>query len=718
MTVLGGLRVLEMGGGMAAPLAGMILADHGADVVKVERGAGDWARDRPGFAMWNRGKRSVHFHPSTFTDLVRGCDVLITALSGSLEVSALPPHAVHCEITGWGPLTRFAHLKAYEGVVAAAIGKMMGLDELSGAAVAHLGAERPLYTAAPVNSYGAAQLAVQGIIGALLAGGGDHVTVSLAEASTVGSMRHAFAAHDRKPTGQTLVRRGIALCFLVAECSDGKWIQMCARQDDHFRNWLRALGLERLLDEPRFAGAPMGFTSFQDIEELEALLRSAMRRRSQAEWIELFTGTYDVGADPFLTREEFLAHPQMVLNERVVSVAGTAQVGPLVLMSETPARIGRPAPALGEHTNQVAWPERPSSATVTPRPPHRPLEGVTVVELATFLAGPLGATLVAELGARVIKVEPPEGDSFRRVGLEAVHLMSGKESVVLDLKTDAGRLALHALLANADVVLQNFRPGVAARLGFDYETVRALNPQAVYVTAGSYGPKGPQSHRAAFHSTPNALCGGGIIQAGEGNPPVDDSYPDPCAGTAVATAIMLGLYARECTGRGQHVETSMLASAGYVHSDAQAIADQGQHGPCPWYRLYECSAGWVFVAAVTDEQRQALRSACARAPGPGGMAPQNEMEDAFLTRTADEWVDILTRDGVGVARADVASFEECLIGEGVLAPAEHPEFGRYWKFRPRIHYRRLHTSVGEPCSLGQHTDAVLREFALQESGVR
>ena len=761
-TLFEGLRVVEIASGMAGPMAGMLLADHGADVVKIEPPRGDWARELPGFLMWNRGKRSLVLDlreddARTELDALTGnADVLL--LSGGPDIAehlgidvrgvrAQNPGLVACEITGFGPLARDVGAVAYEGVVAAELGRMLGLDRLSGAQPDHP-ADRPAYTAAPVMSYGAANLAVQGIVGALIArlttGRGDVVRISLAEAASVGSMRHSFAAVDRTPErdeSHALVRAGIALTFMVAQCRDDKWIQMCARQDAHFRNWLRALELDDVLDDPRFARAPLGFQSSADIDELDARIRARMRTRTQSEWIDVFTERFDVGADPFLVPDEFLAHPQMTINGRIVViedpvVGPVTQIGPLVLMSETPAEITRAAPGLGADSGSVVWTPRVAPSVRASAEPRGPLAGVTIVELATFLAGPLGATLAAELGARVIKVEPPEGDSFRRVGLEAVHLMSGKESVVLDLKSESGRAVLDRLLTRADVLLQNFRPGVADRLGFGYERVRELNPSLVYVTAGSYGPKGPQAHRAAFHSTPNALSGGGILQAGADNPPVDDSYPDPCAGTAVATAIVLGLYHRARTGRGQHVETSMLASAGYVHSNHLVrydgapdweLPDHGQHGPNAGYRLYECASGWLFLAAVTDRDWRRLAVAVSRpewiesariTDASTRRAHDTELvaglTTIFATKSADAWRDVLVEHGVAAAVADGNRYEATLIDAGMMDPSRHDEFGAYWKFRPRITFDELLTSVGPPCHLGEHTDAVLAELGCTD----
>jgi crotonobetainyl-CoA:carnitine CoA-transferase CaiB-like acyl-CoA transferase len=113
----------------------------------------------------------------------------------------------------------------------------------------------------------------------------------------------------------------------------------------------------------------------------------------------------------------------------------------------------------------------------------------------------------------------------------------------------------------------NFRPGVPEKLGVGYDQVKAINPRLCYLYGASYGSKGPESKRAAFHSTPHALSGGGILQAGEGNPPGDDSYPDPCAGLAAGTALALSLLGRDVTGTGQYLETTMLTSTAWVHSN-------------------------------------------------------------------------------------------------------------------------------------------------------
>jgi crotonobetainyl-CoA:carnitine CoA-transferase CaiB-like acyl-CoA transferase len=771
-SVFDGIRVVDFGTGMAGPMAGMVLADNGADVVKVEPPGGDWARRLPGFAMWNRGKRSVvlDLHEDGGRDaarrLVDGSDVVITTFragrAGALgldhdTLARTNPALVSCAISGFGLAARHDSLLSFEGVVAARSGRMRGNDVLSGTRNPEAN-DRPIYVAAPTGSYGAAMLAVQGITAALLAragtGRGQQVETSVLDGLCASTMRLRYQREGdailpvRKAPGRGLMLRGIALTFLTPECKDGRYIQMCARQDDHFRNWMAALGLSELMKEERFAGAPMGFESESDVTELEEIVCSRMREKTQAEWMQLFIEEFDVGADPFLTPAEFLEHPQMVVNGRIVEIddpvlGRVRQVGPLVAFGETRSRIAAPAPRLGEH-QRLAEEARPqpdarrtpsatagtaSARALDGRPP---LDGVTVLEIAYFLAGPLGTTLAAELGARVIKVEPFAGDPYRRVGLESVHIVAGKESIALDLKSRKGQEVLHALVARADAVVHNFRPGVPERLAMDDPTLRAIKPDLVYLYAGSYGSAGPQSHRAAFHSTPNALTGGGILQAGKGNPPVDDSYPDPCAGLAVGAALVMGLLARERHGVGQYLETTMLASNGYVHSNdlvlyagvaERLVPDHAQHGLHACYRLYECADGWLFLAAVRDDEWACLARALdkhewledprfadadARLRNDDDLA--RECAAILASASAADWERRLTAAGVPSAAAPAGTFEEFLADEGLLRPEEHASFGSYWRLPAKVRFSESGNRLARASAVGEHTRAILEEL--------
>ena len=423
----------------------------------------------------------------------------------------------------------------------------------------------------------------------------------------------------------------------------------------------------------------------------------------------------------------------MVANGRVVDIVdpdlGTVrELGPLVQMSRTPARIERSAPRLGEHRGEWLASRLPVPDATDLAEPVPPLAGFTILEVAYFIAGPLATAILAEMGARVLKVEPLDGDPYRRTGLQSAKFLHGKESVTLDLKHPDGRAILDTLLGRADVVVHSFRASAAAKLGLDADTVLQRNPRAVHLYAASYGSRGPQRDRAAFHSTPNALTGGGIKQAGEGNPPVNDSYADPGSALGAATAILFGLWGRERSGTAQAMETTMLVSTGYIHSADMVvtdppqpfpIADHEQRGLSSTYRIYRCAGGHVFVAAVRPAEREALLDLVGRPELVG--APDGEiaavLETAFLARPAAEWAARLAAAGVGVAEVYPKQFDAWLEAQGLLLPVHHPAFGEYWRIGPKVDFSASAPVLAPACAAGEHSCDLLAELGFDQSAI-
>ena len=191
-------------------------------------------------------------------------------------------------------------------------------------------------------------------------------------------------------------------------------------------------------------------------------------------------------------------------------------VGLVADLSETPGEVGGPAPYLGEHTAEVLAgveervPVAPAGASNGHGNGHAPahlLEGVTVLDFSTVIAGPYGASMIADLGARIIKVDatPGRAPATRPGGVQNLMTMrtyAGKECIQVDLQTPEGQELIHKLVARADVLLHNFRPGVPDRLGIDYETCRQINPRLVHVYVGAYGATGPHSRRPGAHPVP------------------------------------------------------------------------------------------------------------------------------------------------------------------------------------------------------------------------
>jgi crotonobetainyl-CoA:carnitine CoA-transferase CaiB-like acyl-CoA transferase len=767
------LRVLDLGRRMAGALAGMVLADNGADVVKVAPPDGGPLAGDPGAIVWDRGKRSVTLDLGTpsgrgrLLDLAAEADGVvhdwrpgaIEALGlGHDELSAVNPGIVSVAISGFGERGPLRDLPGHEGIVAARTGRMATLDGYR---------DGPVFTPTPIASYGAAVLAVQGLLAALHArrrtGAGQRVHTSLLHALVSFDMVSGHGHRIHQPDDSGRVFGVMDLAFMTAGTADGRWIQMCSRQPHLFRNWLRVLGLEHLLDEPGLGDMPDVLPSRAELARVRELLAEAMRERSSDEWLDVFLAE-DVGGDPFLTAAEYLRHPQATENGRtsVVDdprVGRTVQIGPLAVLSDTPAVIGPPAPAPGEHTAAVlsgpAWRRAaagpPAAPAGGPAPPH-PLDGVTVLEVGYFYAAPYAMTLLAEMGARVVKVEPPTGDPARRNWTTAYDKETvGKQSVVADMKTPEGLRIVHQLAERADVLLHNFRPGVPERLGIGYEAMAARNPRLVYVYGGAFGSKGPWARRPGFHSSPNAIAGSGIVEAGRGNPPINRTYADPASALATATATLLALHARGRTGRGQYVETTMLSSMAhtvarwglsYDGKPEDPLPDQGQHGFHALHRLYATADGWLYLECHGPHQAAALAEVLGLPPAvlaPAGAGGDSDTGTATATGTdgeraeaiagalggagADEWAARLAAAGVAAVRADGIDHLDFMLhhphmrANRLSVEATLEDGTRFLRSSGGVDFAAQPLRIGRPEPLGASTGTVLAELGYDPAEI-
>ncbi|HVM67576.1 MAG TPA: CoA transferase, partial [Acidimicrobiales bacterium] len=507
-------------------------------------------------------------------------------------------------------------------------------------------------------------------------------------------------------------------------------------------------GLDELLDAPEWRGV---------IEEWDAgkrgrfwdRLLAAARTRTHDEWYALFEAHPDVWAELFRHGTELLHHPQLdhdgqslVLED--AALGKVVQPAPLVRMSATPARVTASAPALG-HPTVPAQPEqqelvqRPSPPGDAPRGA-LPLAGTTIVELATFFAAPYGATLLADLGARVIKVEPLTGDPLRGIlpfpEVGAIKAVQGKESVAVDITTPEGHAIVMGLVGRADAVLQSFRAGVAERLGYDAASLLAANPRLVYLNAPGYGTGGPCGGRPAFAPTIGAASGLAMRNLGASVPERPDltlaetrrhalrlgaaamgaANADGCSALGVATALLLGLLARARGAPGQELTTTMLSTLAHtlsedmVEYDGRAPAptpDDDLYGLGPRYRLYETADGWVFLAAPSAREWSVVVEAV------GG----EDVEARLRARAAREWEAALVPLGVACVAVARGPLEARLMEEGGIGTAvgmvvrvEHPTIGEHTRMAHPVTFSRSATRAGPGCLVGHHTDAVLREL--------
>ena len=380
-----------------------------------------------------------------------------------------------------------------------------------------------------------------------------------------------------------------------------------------------------------------------------------------------------------------------------------------------------------------------------------PLDGVRVIDLTTMISGPLGAMILGDQGADVIKVESPAGDNTRnaatqRGGMSASFLNNNrnKRSVVLDLKEDGARDTLMDLIKTADVVMQNFRPGVVERLGIDYEAARAVNPAIIYASITGFGETGPYAHKPVFDPLIQSLSGLTTVQAGSDKDRprlVRTILPDKLTGFTVAQAITAALFARTRPGpnqgEGQHIRLSMLDTV--IHflwsSDMGGhtfVGDEFEAETAQSFidLIYETADGYISVAAFRRVDWEKLADACER--------PEWRTDPRFLTsaglednkparldltqeamreRTTQDWITRLEEFDVPCApvltRAEMINHPQ-VQANALIIETEHPVAGTLRQTRPPARFSGTPIDAPRPAPLlGEHSDEVVTKAPEQ-----
>lgn len=315
------------------------------------------------------------------------------------------------------------------------------------------------------------------------------------------------------------------------------------------------------------------------------------------------------------------------------------------------------------------------------------LSGLRVLDLSAFLPGPYLTLAMADHGAEVIKVEPPGGEHGRQIGpidgdatVFFRNVNRGKKSVVIDLKNQAGRDSLLTLCETADVFVESFRPGVAKRLGIDYEAVRARNPGIVYCSISAFGQTGPYAQRPAHDLATEAMSGVLSVTVGNDDAPAIPGIPtsDLLAGLQGLSAVLMALLRRTQTGLGDYIDISMhdtMVSA-CVNVLGPAIAEDRQQvtkherttGGGALYRLYRTADGRHLALAGQEEKfvrtlfaaldRPDLVAPCLQGPGPHQAPVMAFLEDLFRQKSLAEWLEWL--EGRDLCYGPVLTFPEML----------------------------------------------------------
>ncbi|OBH61983.1 CoA-transferase [Mycobacterium intracellulare] len=803
----------EVGTGSAGPLAGLVvvdlsttlpgaqatqfLADCGAEVIMVEPPDGSPLR---GLASWPallRGKRSVTLdvHDDADLDRLRAllqrADAMVntmrptTAERLGLTHDALSrryPRLVVATITGWGSTGPFRDYKGWEALVMAKTGVMhekRGLTPRPG----------PAFVTFSYASWGAAHAAVQGVLAALIeretSGLGQVVETNLV--TGMGSMdpynwfyemvleRYpgAYEPMDAAYDDQGRPQAYLIYALLVCPTKDGRWLQFAQVSPKLIGAWLKELDLLGELADPKWQGFPMLPTPELRTEWWDMMIER-VRGRTLAEWQQAMAENLDLSGELFRTPEESLDHPQTAHEGRAVTVTDpefgpVRQPSTLIHAEGRPLTELRPAPRLGEHNDAPIVADPVEATTINGVAADRPpLNGVTVLEFGSMFAGPYGATLLADLGARVIKVEPLEGDNIRSLvafpEAGGGKVLQGKESVAIDFTKPEGLDLVYELAKRSDIVLQCFRGKAAERAKIDEASLRAVNPDLAFVTTSGYGLDGPFAHRAAYAPSVGAASGLSLIDSHDsGDPPadVDDLHrravqlhaggtvpavqSDGIAAHGVGSALLVALYAKRRGMKLTNVVTTMLGTvqqamipynASYASRPAERAADDQFFGMNALYRMYRAADGYVFLAAPLPREWPALAKAMSpyvelhtdeRFADADARAAHDDdliaaLTPVFATKTKLEWEHELTAQDVGCVEVVEANSELVLQTDpyfeaGYAVEAVSPIFEEHRRLAPLCRFSRSRTRADAGCTIGQHTDAVLRELGFDENAI-
>lgn len=372
------------------------------------------------------------------------------------------------------------------------------------------------------------------------------------------------------------------------------------------------------------------------------------------------------------------------------------------------------------------------------------LAGARILDLSHMLAGPFGSMMLGDLGAEVVKVEPPEGDPMRQMGphfyaTESAYYLStnrSKKSITLNLQSEGGRATFYELVKVADVVYDNFRPGVTQKLQIDYATLTRFNPRIICCSISGFGQNGPYRDRPAFDIAIQALSGAMSI-TGTGDRPtrMGIAMGDLAGGMFGAFAVAAALYHREKTGEGSCIDLSLLDSltalltyvAQYYFHDGVVPGPQGtEHLSVVPYQSFKVKDGYLVVAAFTEKFWQGLCRALdlpeliddprfinndARRINKAQLIPI--LTDAFARRTIDEWRDRLDAESVPwgpVNTIDRVFADPQIRARKMQIQVDHPTIGKLPMLGNPVKVQGVEEDYAPPPLRGQHTEEILRAW--------
>jgi crotonobetainyl-CoA:carnitine CoA-transferase CaiB-like acyl-CoA transferase len=442
----------------------------------------------------------------------------------------------------------------------------------------------PAYLVSPYSTVGQALLATAAVIGARF-GGTDPVPLAISGLQGLFALQAGFYTFGSEPEPNRFTHspRGQTPVYSTYLAADG-WLFIGASTTPFMIKVLQALGLDDVLDDPRVHEGARALRDAGLARELWERIDPIVRRHPREHWLRLFE-EIKVPAGPVLTLEEALAQPQL-------RIAGLVEEGEPIGRLRRLTAVTRRGDGVPRNTDAIS---------------PLPLSGLRVVELAGYIAGSYAGRLLADLGAQVVKIEPPDGDPFRTNGYGFTAWNHGKRSLALNLRDAGERDRLLAMITGADILVTNYRPEALARMGVGRDDLFAVNPALIHCTVSAFGETGPLAHLPGFDPVVQAFAGIMRRQGGAGEPVKPQmAATDYLSGMLGAIGVLAARTAQLNHGGGYVVRTSLLAAAlllNYAaYEDVRAgrpyiVGGRDFKGPHPLNGLHATRGGWLLTAA-------------------------------------------------------------------------------------------------------------------------
>lgn len=711
MTVIATLQVVDLSVGLASAAMVKLLLDSGAKVARIQpNGADPFAVSYPAYETLKGNAREASLD-NLDAELATADACLIggedhPGLEWQFDAQALSERYPQLIVVQLGAYVQGEEPgPAIDLLVQARTGVVN--EQLT---------TQPVQIAVALPSYGAALTGLIGLWAAAIererSGKGQIVFASLQQGLSLFWSQIWMQAERPDPLFDKLPPKDVQ--HLIFECRDGDYIHFVLGVPNALAKLYGVLGIQANIDPndrgtPTLARGPKSYFGDRD------LIEPAVRQRERDELVAALN-------------EAGLAAEPVLLPGEAWSDAHILAAGFLDTHEDGSTTVGTPL----RFTSSKA--SAPPRETASPSETGA-LAGIRVVDFGNFIAGPYASKLLADLGADVIRVEPP--DSLASLaGIRNTWVSNrGKRSIVIDMKSTDGMELVHMLCASADIATHNFRKGVDERLGIDPQSLRRVRPDIITLTTSGYGSIGPKANDAGWDMVMQALCGHEARAGGRGNPPLwyRTAFVDFATGALGALAVLMAVHARIRTGASTAAENSLLGTALFLMAEliktpkgfaGAPLLNAQRTGMHPAEQLYKVRDGWIAVAARTDE----MATAMARALQVDAPTKRAHWDDQVAERIATRLATLSSANAVSQLESAGVWVEHCNESawaslrdnanarqSGLVIEVEDPTYGKILStFGPPVQFSRSKTTgtLRSSPQHGEHTREILGEMGI------